>query len=123
MDISHAVAAKIKDQELIELLDGSKPGDMIRRPVMLLFKTPPIPSSDIPPTDSRYDDFVDAVAGIAEKGEQQLSAIPGLKINNFMKSMCTANVSGTAEAIRQAIELDSVKVAALGDRQIFRPAR
>jgi hypothetical protein len=111
MEISNVAAAKVsEDRELLNELRQATPNSRINN--VFLF----IDSGKGP-----IDTLADRVRAASQATKTRLEAIPDLKIVTYLELMGTM-VSGTADAIAKALELDHVSGATKGDRPIFRGA-
>ena len=130
MEISPQVEAKIsEDEELLALLKSAQPNEHLHRTLMIYLDMPELPKQPegakpwefrkwTPEEEAAY---TSAASAVVEKAEQGLR-IDGLRIFNLMRSAGAASVTGTAEALVKALELDSVRAAVMDDRQIIRGA-
>jgi hypothetical protein len=68
------------------------------------------------------DKLVDRQRANPRDAEAKLQEIPDLQVSTYLELSGFAVVSGTAEAVAKALELDCVRSAAKGHRPIFRGA-
>ena len=119
MDISHAVAQKIRqDRELLDLLKNTEHKAQINRSVLLTLKKPEVPRGDA--SEEERVAFSARMSELASQAEHGLAGIEGVKVYNLMKDIGHASIGGTAEAVVRAIELDCVKDGILGDTPAIR---
>jgi post-segregation antitoxin (ccd killing protein) len=112
MELSSVAAAKVsEDRELLTQLRQATPQTLINN-VGLFFDHGQGPE----------DTLADRVRASSKRAKAKLDDISGLKIDKYLELFGCAFVSGTAEAIAKALELDSVTGATKGDRPIFRGA-
>jgi hypothetical protein len=112
MELSTVAAAKVsEDRELLSQLRQASPNTPINN--VALF---------IDGGKGPIDTLADRVRTASRATKTRLEAIPDLKIVTYLELMGLTGVSGTAEAIAKALELESVSGASKGDRPIFRGA-
>jgi hypothetical protein len=112
MELSNIAAAKMSDdRELLNEFRQATPNSRINN--VALF---------VDGGKGPIDTLADRVRAASQATKAKLEAIPDLKIVTYLELMGTTMVSGTADAIAKALELDQVSGATKGDRPIFRGA-
>jgi hypothetical protein len=119
MHILAAVAQKIgKDKELLSLLKASDPNAQIIRSILLTLNRPEVSKRAIP--EEERTALITRMKEVARQAEEGFARIEGLKVHNLMDAIGHASISGTAQAVVNAINLDCVKHAILGDKPFTR---
>jgi len=112
MEMSSVATAKVsEDRELLNELKQASPTSHINA-VGLFFDEAKGP----------IESLADRVRAASKDGKTKLEGIPELKIVTYLELAGMTVVSGSAEAIAKALELDCVRGATKGDRPIFRGA-
>lgn len=120
MKITHTVSTKIgDDRELLDLLKAGSAETPIGRIVALKLNVPSFPRGS---SRDEKDVYYSTVHQLAQEATNTFSGITNLTLHNIVEGIGLASVTGTTEALVQAIECGIVKSAFLGDRKIVEPA-
>jgi hypothetical protein len=112
MEMSSVATAKVSDdRELLNELRQASPNSRINNISLWI-------DGGKGPIES----LADRVRAASQDGKTKLEAIPDLKIVTYLELAGMTVVSGSAEAIAKALELDCVSGATRGDRPIFQGA-
>jgi hypothetical protein len=118
MDISSTVANKIRsDRELADILRTAKAHDSIEKKILIILDLPDTPKRR--PSEEERILYFTRLRSVVADAKEAFAAIQGLRVHKVMEKTGQALVSGTAEAVLRALELEYVQSAIIGDRPII----